>query len=270
MIEVVGLTALFLGLVAAEVAAWRLVRGPTAGRRGNVARIAIVLLVTTPVALAAIWQLSRSRTVQLLGEMVSRVETTQPAVALTFDDGPNPVFTQEVLDVLADRDVQATFFVTGQSLEANPLEGERIVAAGHEMGNHSYSHVRMIARSYGFVRDEVETTDALIRDAGYTGEITFRPPYAKRLIVLSAYLSLTDRRTVLFDVEPESFPEITGDAQGIVQHVLDRTRPGSIILLHVMGEHGDESRAALPGIIDGLQNQGYAFVTVSELLALEE
>jgi chitin deacetylase len=72
------------------------------------------------------------------------------------------------------------------------------------------------------------------------------------------------------DVEPESYPEIAADAGRIVSHVLDETRPGSIILLHVMNERRAETMKAIPGIIEGLRSRGYRFVTVSELLALEE
>jgi peptidoglycan/xylan/chitin deacetylase (PgdA/CDA1 family) len=229
-----------------------------------------VSLAVIAVSLVATWRLSKSRRFQLFGDMVTRVETASPVVALTFDDGPKPGFTQEILAILREQEVRATFFVTGQALERNLVEGQRIVEGGHELGNHSYSHAHMVGRSYAFVRDEIERTDELIRAAGHEGEVHFRPPYCKRLIVLPYYLHITGRTTILMDVEPESYPEIAADAGRIVSHVLDETRPGSIILLHVMNERRAETMKAIPGIIEELKSRGYRFVTVSELLALEE
>lgn len=248
---------------------WRAIRGCATGWRA-VSRIALVSLVVIPLVLVSVWRLIKSREFQFFGGAVRRVEISSPLVALTFDDGPTPEFTATVLQILRERGVRATFLVTGRELAENPAEGRGIVAEGHELGNHSYSHRRMVFQSYAFVRDEIERTDELIRAAGYTGTIHFRPPYCARFILLPYYLDATGRTTILWDVEPESYPEIAADAGQIVTHVLDRARPGSIILLHVMYASRAETREALPGIIDGLQEQGYRFVTVSELLEYEE
>ncbi|MEJ2030024.1 MAG: polysaccharide deacetylase family protein, partial [Maritimibacter sp.] len=101
----------------------------------GVAALAVMLLLV--VGLAG-WLLSRSHNVQLFGEIVARVETDQPMVALTFDDGPSP-YTQEVIDILAAADVRATFFLIGKDIEARPEAARALVEAGHEIGNHSYS-----------------------------------------------------------------------------------------------------------------------------------
>ena len=98
--------------------------------------ITIVILITA----AALWRISNSRTFQFLGEIVPRVNTTHKLVALTFDDGPTPEGTDQILAVLGEENVKATFFVTGGELAQNPEQGKKIVAAGHELGNHSYSH----------------------------------------------------------------------------------------------------------------------------------
>ena len=111
------------------------------------------------------------------------------------------------------------------------LTKEKIVAAGHEIGNHSFSHRRMVLVSPGFVKSEIEKTDDLIKKAGYAKEITFRPPYSKKLFVLPWYLSENSRKTVTCDVEPETYAEMSGD---IIKHTLENTGNGSIILLHVM------------------------------------
>jgi chitin deacetylase len=228
--------------------------------------IATVLVIGS---LITLWQISRSRTFQFFGELVPRVNTTQKVVALTFDDGPTKQGTSDILAILDQHQVHATFFLIGAELEKDIEQGRRIVAAGHELGNHSYSHERMLLVSPSFVRNEIETTDRLIKETGYQGEITFRPPYGKKLFTLPYYLSRTGRKTITWDVEPESYPEIAANSDKIVEHVLAKVQPGSIIILHVMYSSGNKSRAAVKGIIEGLKAQGYSFKTVSELIALK-
>ena len=215
-----------------------------------------------------LWQVSRSRTYQFFGQLVARVNTSQKVVALTFDDGPTPRATDEILSILEEEHIHATFFVIGGELETNMAEAKKIVSAGHELGNHTYSHERMLLVSPSFVKQEIESTDKLIRDAGYQGEILFRPPYGKKLFALPYYLSKTGRKSITWDVEPDSYPEIAASSDRIAEHVLAKTQPGSIILLHVMYPTGRESMKAVRKIVDGLKAQGYSFKTVSELLAM--
>ena len=231
-------------------------------------RIALATAIILVVTVIGFRQISRSRTFQLFGELIPRVNTTQKVVALTFDDGPTPEATDQILAILNEAQIKATFFVIGAELEQNLEQAKKIVSAGHQLGNHSYSHVRMMLVTPSFVKQEIETTDKLIRDAGYQGEIFFRPPYGKKLLALPYYLSKTGRRSVTWDVEPESYPEIDANADKITEHVLSKTQPGSIIILHVMYPNRRESMKAVKKIVDGLKAQGYSFKTVSELLAL--
>jgi peptidoglycan/xylan/chitin deacetylase (PgdA/CDA1 family) len=170
-----------------------------------------------------------------------------------------------ILEFLAARRLTITFFIVGQdaALPKNRAALAAIAAAGHEIGNHTYTHRRMVLVSDGTVRDEIERTDAEIRRTGYQGPITFRPPYGKKLYGLPKYLADHDRTTVTWDVEPDSAGGVDRDT--VRDTTLAQTRPGSIVLLHVM--HGAESAAALRGIVTGLREQGYHFATVSELLA---
>ena len=149
-------------------------------------------------------------------------------------------------------------------------EAKKIVSAGHELGNHTYSHERMLLVSPSFVKQEIESTDKLIRDAGYQGEILFRPPYGKKLFSLPYYLSKTGRKSITWDIEPDSFPEIANDSDKIVKYVLAKTQPGSIIILHVMYPSRKTSMQAVSKIVDGLKAQGYSFKTVSELLTMAD
>jgi peptidoglycan-N-acetylglucosamine deacetylase len=226
-----------------------------------------IVLLVLPAALAfGLWEIGKSRTFQFFGVIVPRVETPEKLVALTFDDGPTPEFTGEILRVLQEADVKATFFLIGGELEKHPEEGKKIVAAGHEIGNHSYSHQRMILVTPSFVKEEIEKTDALIRAAGYEKTPHFRPPYGKKLFALPYYLSNNNRRTITWDVEPESFPEFAKSSEATAQYVLDNTKNGSIILLHVMYDRQKKSLSAVKPIIEGLKQKGFRFVTVSELI----
>ncbi|MEV0356587.1 polysaccharide deacetylase family protein [Nocardia sp. NPDC050697] len=204
------------------------------------------------------YRLVNARSFQLGGELVDRVETSEQVVALTLDDGPS-TRAPEVLRVLADLGVPATFYLNGRDLDANPDLGRAIVAAGHEVGNHTYSHRRMVFVTPGTVRDEVERTDTALRAAGYTGDITFRPPYGKKFLALPRYLAAHGRTTVMWDVEPRS-----ATAADIAAETVRAVRPGSIVLLHVMYGSG-EALAAVPRIVGELRGRGYRFVRVSEL-----
>ena len=217
-----------------------------------------------------LWKISTSSTFQFFGQIIPRVSTSQKVVALSFDDGPTTAVTDQILSVLNHEEVRATFFVIGAELETNLAEGKKIVAAGHQLGNHSYSHHRMLFDTPSVVKQEIETTDRIIREAGYQGEIYFRPPYGKKLFTLPYYLSKNGRKTITWDVDPDSYPEIAADSDKITEYVLSRTQPGSIIILHVMYPSRRESLKAVTKIIEGLKAQGYSFKTVSELLATEE
>jgi len=235
-------------------------------RRRGAARIVLALSAVAVLAVAGLFHLARSRTVQLWGTLVARVGTPNKVVALTFDDGPNPDRLDEVLGSLGS--VRATFFVNGAHLAAAPEAGMRLVAAGHELANHTYSHARMVLRSQRFIRREIEQTDLLIRNAGYKGEILFRPPYSWKLAMLPWFLGRHDRTTITWDIEPDSYAEVRATPQLIAAHIKERVRPGSIILLHPWWRY-ENVRAAIPMIIDELSQMGYRFLPVGELLAKE-
>lgn len=138
-------------------------------RVGRLAIVVAVLAVLSLATLFAAYRLVSSKAFQLSGEIVPQVETSEKVVALTFDDGPAPDYTEEVLKMLDEEDIKDTFFLTGEELERYPEEGERISAASHELGNHSYSHERMVLVSEAFVGREVKETDRLIHMTGYEG-----------------------------------------------------------------------------------------------------
>ena len=230
-------------------------------RRG---RLLVVPIGTCTVLVASVvvWKLSSMRAA-VLGPTLLRVETTAPLVALTLDDGPTPAYTQPVLDCLDAARAKATFFVVGESLQAHPKLGRAILACGHELGNHSWTHSRLVFRRPSTLRSEVERTDALLREVGQREPIAFRPPYGKRLLDLHAVLG--ERPAVLWDIEPESYAELAEDPHALAAHVIQRARAGSVILLHTMFASRDATRAALPELLDGLAAKGLRVTTLSEL-----
>jgi peptidoglycan-N-acetylglucosamine deacetylase len=159
--------------------------------------LAFSILAAILISTVALWNISKSRTFQMFGQIYPRVNTNEKVVALTFDDGPTNK-TDEILSILSDLNVKATFFVIGADLEKNMSLGQRIVEAGHELGNHTYSHNRMVLKSYDYVRREIETTDSLIEKAGFHGDIVFRPPNGKKLFVLPYYLKQHNRKTLMW------------------------------------------------------------------------
>jgi peptidoglycan/xylan/chitin deacetylase (PgdA/CDA1 family) len=227
---------------------------------------AVAVIVVLCLAGYGSWQLMDSRTFQLFGGLTARVDTTQKVVALTFDDGPDPAGTDALLATLAEKHVHGTFFLIGNELARHLELGRKIAAAGHQLGNHTYSHERMVFRTPSFVDSEITRTDAEIRKTGYRGEIDFRPPNGKKLVALPWYLAQHNRRTIMWDVEPNSLPEIDGSATATTNYTVSQVRPGSIVVLHGMYASRQATRDALGPIIDQLRARGYHFVTVSELL----
>lgn len=233
--------------------------------RRRARRLAAIILVVV-LAASGFRALVRARTFQVFGVLVDRVDTREPVVALTFDDGPNTATIDGILQVLAESNVRATFFVVGNELERHPEAGRRLVAAGHELGNHSYSHQRMILTSPAAAQVEIERTDALIRAAGQGNPILFRPPYCVKFVGLPWYLWRSGRTSVTWDIEPESFAQVASNPASIVQHVMERVRPGSVILLHPWYRSGEPTREAVPQIIRSIHKRGFRFVTVTEML----
>lgn len=207
------------------------------------------------------------RSPQLFGEAFSRLATNQKVVALTYDDGPNPPYTHDILDVLNKHHVKATFFVLGKEVEKYPEMTQAIFMNGHEIGNHSWSHEQLIFKSPAFVTEEITKTDRLLRQLGYQDEIHFRAPYGRKLLILPWILSKLNKKHILFDVIPDDW-DCTG-AEEIVAQVLKQLQPGSIILFHDGGGDRSHTVAATDDLIQKLKAEGYQFLTISEMLKLE-
>jgi peptidoglycan/xylan/chitin deacetylase (PgdA/CDA1 family) len=137
-----------------------------------------------------------------------------------------------------------------------------LLAAGHEVGNHTWSHVRMVGHGAAFYDAELARTNAALRAAGGTPTL-FRPPYGKKLIGLPRAVERAGMTMVTWDVEDPA----TQDPHTFARQVVAQARPGSIILVHAMYRSNTTARAALPIILDGLAAKGLRVVSVSELRA---
>lgn len=226
-------------------------------------RTVVIVLVVVLVAAAGGRRLVRSTDMQLFGDLVNRGATERKVVALTFDDGPTCPDVDAVL--AATQGVPVTYFLLGSEIATCPEGARRIHATGAQLGNHTWSHRRMVFVSPTTVAGEIESTDEAIRGLGYSGDIVFRPPYGKKLAVLPLWLEQHQRLTVMWDVAPETWDGRAQGADELAREAVAATRPGSIILLHPWNSR-TEVQKAIPLIIRELRQQGYTFVTVEDLL----
>lgn len=222
--------------------------------------IIIALLI---MILATVYLLMNSRDFQLFGKRVDHVPTDEKVVYLTFDDGPTEN-TPCILNMLDELGVKATFFLIGSNMEEYPELTQQIIDAGHDIGNHSYTHSRLVFRPLSEIKDEVDKTNGIIKSFGYDREIFFRPPNGKKLILLPWYLSQTGQTTVMWTLEPESYGDVSKDAQSMAQYVIDNVSDGAIILLHPMNDRTDKTLDTVEKIVTELRSKSYKFETLSE------
>jgi len=227
----------------------------------------LLVLVIVVIASVGNWywfsHASQTNHFQIAGEFVYRIDANEKVVALTFDDGPRGPLSRLLLEELNRLGVKATFFVVGRQIKLFPKLTRDLWLSGHQLANHSYHHQPMNTERLWFFYHEIINTDALIRKSGYKGVIHFRAPMGKKRFVLPLLLSMQEKTHVLWDVNPRDY---LGTApHKMVQMVLNKVKPGSIVLLH----DRENTLASLPAMVKGLQAKGYRFVTVDELLRLQ-
>ena len=191
-------------------------------------------------------------------------------ISLTFDDGPSEQFTGQILDILREHQVPATFFVCGRNVEEHPDLLRRIVAEGHEVGNHTYSHLFVYFKSRRRMAEEIDRTQAIIEKViGFRPKV-FRPPYGARWFGLVPTLLERGMHMILWSAAGYDWKK---DVPGITEAALRELKPGAVILLHDGRETRpateiDRSRtvSALPGIIAGARQQGYTFAPLKDFL----
>lgn len=198
-------------------------------------------------------------------------------VAITFDDGPNPIYTPQILDILKEKQVKATFFVVGLHVKKYPEIAKRIVNEGHDIGNHTYTHKEMAATTRRMVKAQIHKTAAVIERVTGVKTKLFRPPRgiystaSKKIIVNEEGYNL-----ILWTVSSVDWRQIKPRA--ILRRISRYVRPGAILLFHDSGAlvrregaSRENTVESLPMVIDYLHAKGYKMVTVSEMLRrLEE
>lgn len=186
-------------------------------------------------------------------------------VALTFDDGPGRV-TEPILEVLERHGARGTFNVLGERIEGRGRLLRRTLAEGHELGNHAFHHDRLGGRPIAAYRELRRTSAAVQAAAGVRPQV-FRPPYGSVSHSVVAAARLAGLVTVTWDVDPHDYE--TPGAEVIRRRMVRRVRPGSIVLLHDDRKALEQTAVALDGALGELRQQGYEFVTTSELLGLQ-
>lgn len=203
--------------------------------------------------------------IEILGELdeqtLEELVEEPKYVALTFDDGPRADTTMRLLDGLLERGAAATFFVIGEQVPGNEALLKRMKTEGHQIGNHTYSHVRLLKADTDTVVEEIHKTEVLLREAVGEGSYWLRPPYG---LIGAQRAKLVKTPMIYWSVDPQDWKLL--DAQKVVNAVLGTVQPGDIILLH---DFYPTSVDAALEIIDKLQAEGYAFVTVEELFRIQ-
>lgn len=197
---------------------------------------------------------------------IKSATTKEKFIALTFDDGPENYYTPQILNILKEKRVPATFFVMGKQVKAYPEEMKRIVAEGHGIANHTYLHPDLRKKWSHKVKEEIQLTQQeLQRVVGRTPDL-FRPPYGAITKADITILNQLGMRNIMWNLDTLDWSGVS--AEEILEIVHRDISPGAIILLHNFqdGRLLDGAVEALPKIIDELHAKGYKFVTLQTML----
>ncbi|WP_018750148.1 polysaccharide deacetylase family protein [Paenibacillus sanguinis] len=201
-------------------------------------------------------------------DVITRVPTIEKAIAFTFDDGPNPLYTPQVLDIFASCQGKATFFMIGQQIEQSTDTALAVHTQGHEIGNHTYSHPSLPKITPDECREELRQTESLIVQLTGSKPRVFRPPY----VAFNEQVAAISRGEFGYPAIGAVNGAATDWEMPGVQHIVDKTReeiqPGSILLFHDGFDDRSQTIDAVRILTEELTAEGYKLVTVSELLQL--
>jgi len=253
---------------------------PKLARLGARVLAALVLIAAI---LYGVYKLFEDPANQWFGRTVVSGPTDQRVVALTYDDGPNPPYTDGILDVLAREKVHATFFLVGRAVTAYPDTVRRIAAERHAIGNHTWDHRHLVLLRRSDLRAEMERTDDALQTTAHVRTRLMRPPFGARDWLVLDEMHKLGYTVIMWSVPLPRDWEYPS-AQTIARRVTARVKDGSIIVLHD-GNRGLLCRArhlspqvcnraadieATRLIVEDLKRRGYQFVTIPELLAMHK
>lgn len=185
-------------------------------------------------------------------------------IALSFDDGPHPRYTPIILDILAEYGIKATFFMVGENVGYYPAAAEAVVAAGHEIGNHTFTHRRINLMNEHEILREIESCEDAVASVSEQKLHFIRPPEGHLNDTMRRVIGSLDYQIVLWDVDTRDWAHTPPSV--ITKHVLDTVQAGDIILMHDFIGHDSPTPTALRQLIPALLERGYHFVTVGELV----
>lgn len=223
------------------------------------------LFAVTVVALTVIAKISQGMLMEE-AKIVRHIPTARKVIALTFDDGPNPKTTPEVLKVLREKNVKATFFILGENAKQYPELVAKAASEGHEIGSHSYTHRHLKDLSEEECAEELDKAEEIIGTVAPRPKL-FRPPGGLYNDIVLREAKKRGYTTVLWSVDPEDWKRPS--VQNVIKTVMDKAKSGGIILMHD-GIYPLPTPKAVAIIIDRLRAEGYTIITVSELLSYEE
>lgn len=232
----------------------------------RIKRVVLLLLMISDMALIILffydlerrWVAEGEYTESYIATNGESAEVSTKKIALTFDDGPHPYYTEQLLDGLKERNVKVTFFVTGEHAALHPDVIKRIQEEGHLIGNHTYSHIQLKKDNREVFKEELCKTEEVLEEI--TGEevVYVRPPYGTWDKELEAEV---DMIPVLWTVDTLDW--CSQDASSVARKVINSVEENDIILMH---DYYDTTVTAALKIVDALLGEGYTFVTVEEIL----
>lgn len=219
-------------------------------------RILSCIIVLILLAIMCIIGLLQREKISVMGKAAERRDNKK--IALTFDDGPHPYYTEQLLKGLKERDVKVTFFITGQNAEAYPEIVKKIYNDEHLIGNHTYSHTQLTSKNAEAFKQEIVKTNEVLKEITGEDTIYIRPPYGSWNKEFEKELNMFP---VLWTIDPLDW--CSSNVSCIVNTVCSKAGENDIVLMH--DQYKTTVTAALK-IVDKLKDEGYEFVTVDELL----
>lgn len=195
----------------------------------------------------------------------SRVQTDEKVVALTFDDGPHPYLTPQILDILDEYEAKATFFVVGDMAKSYPSVLKEVSKRGHEIGNHTYTHLVENSNDCEKLKKEIIDTELTVLEIAHQQTRLFRPPTGyccKKAVKMTQELGY---KTIVWDIDTMDWAHNT--PQKIAQNIQSNVKNGSIILFHDFIGKNSPTVEALKTVLPKLKAEGYRFVTVGDMIA---